>query len=168
MPLLSTPGGITCRGKITEPNLRLRLSPRGSCFGVIEMESKHKLLLAIDAVVNLVLGILLLLFPVGVIRLLGLPQTNTYFYASILGAVIFGIGIALLIELRGADRGVRGLGLGGAIAINLCGASALVVWLLVGHFNIPIRGYVILWSVAIVVLAIGVAGIVTKAWKYKD
>jgi len=132
------------------------------------MKNKHKLLLEIDAVVNLALGLLLLLFPAGVAKLLGLPQANTYFYTSILGAVIFGIGIALLIELRGAARGVRGLGLGGAIAINWCGAGVLVVWLLVGRFNIPIRGYLILWSVAIVVLGIGLAETVTRAWKYKD
>jgi hypothetical protein len=132
------------------------------------MQTKHKVMLAIDAVVNLLLGLVLLLFPVGVVELLGLPRTNTYFYASILGAVIFGIGIALMIELRGADRGVRGLGLGGAIAINVCGAGALMVWLLVGNFDIPIRGYIILWSVAVVVLGIGAAEIAAKAWKYKD
>jgi hypothetical protein len=132
------------------------------------MEAKHKLLLAIDAGVNFLLGLLLLLFPTGALELFGLPPTNTYFYTSILGAVIFGIGIALLIELWGADRGVRGLGLGGAIVINLCGACALVVWLLAGAFKLPIRGYIILWSVAIVVLGIGLTEIVTRAWKYED
>ncbi len=65
------------------------------------MKSGHRILLASDGIVNLVLGTLLLLFPAGLVELLGLPLTNTYFYASILGAVIFGIGLALLLELYG-------------------------------------------------------------------
>ena len=47
------------------------------------MKPVHKLLLMIDGFVNLILGILLLLFPVGVIDMLGLPQTNTNFYVFI-------------------------------------------------------------------------------------
>jgi len=77
------------------------------------MSPAEKRLLIIDAAVNLVLGMLLLLFPAGIVALLGLPPTNTDFYASILGAVLFGIGIALLIERYGASRNIRGLGFGG-------------------------------------------------------
>ncbi len=116
------------------------------------MASKHRLLLAIDAVVNLALGAILLGFPAGLIDLLGLPPTSTYFYASILGAVIFGIGVALVLELYGAPRGIRGLGLGGAIAINLCGGGALTIWLLIVPLDVPVRGMVILWTVAVVVV----------------
>ena len=130
------------------------------------MESKHKALLLIDGVVNLILGLLLILHPVGIVELLGLPPTETYFYAIILGAVLFGIGIALMIELYGIPRKVRGLGVGGAIAINLCGAGALVIWLVISPFSLPIRGRIILWSVAILVLAITFAEIVTKSWQY--
>jgi hypothetical protein len=130
------------------------------------MESKHKALLLIDGVVNLILGLLLILYPVGIMELLGLPPTETYFYAIILGAVLFGIGIALMIELYGIPRKVRGLGVGGAIAINLCGAGALVIWLVISPFSLPIRGRIILWSVAILVLAIAFAEIVTKSWQY--
>jgi hypothetical protein len=130
------------------------------------MESKHKALLLIDGVVNLILGLLLILYPVGIMELLGLPPTETYFYAIILGAVLFGIGIALMIELYGIPRKVRGLGVGGAIAINLCGAGTLVIWLVISPFSLPIRGRIILWSVAILVLAIAFAEIVTKSWQY--
>ena len=130
------------------------------------MESKHKALLLIDGVVNLILGLLLFLYPRGIVELLGLPPTDTYFYAIILGAVLFGIGIALVIELYGIPRKVRGLGLGGAIAINLSGAGALVIWLVISPFSLSIRGRVILWSVAIVVLTIAFAEIVTKSWQY--
>jgi hypothetical protein len=131
------------------------------------MEKKHALLLTIDGTINLVLGMLLLLFPLGMAELLGVPQSNVSFYPTILGAVIFGIGIALLIERYGHTRNIRGLGLGGAIAINLCGALALLVWLESTPFDIPLRGYVILWSVALIVLVVGIVEILAKAWQYK-
>ena len=119
------------------------------------MTPVDKRLLIIDAIVNLALGVLLLLFPAGIVNLLGLPITNTNFYASILGAVLFGIGIALLIERYGEPGNIRGLGLEGAIAINFCGAGVLMLWLLLVPFDIPLRGKLILWSIAIGVIAIG-------------
>ncbi len=132
------------------------------------MRSKHKTLLVIDAIINLVLGLLLLLFPAGVVELLGLPLTNTNFYPSILGAVLFGIGVALLIERYGASKNIRGLGLGGAIAINLCGAGVLLLWLLIAPFDISLRGNVILWSIAIIVLIVGFVEIIAKPWRYEE
>jgi len=129
------------------------------------MKTKHKTLLLVDGAVNLALGVVLLLFPAGVVDLLGLPPTSTTFYPSILGAVLMGIGLALLVECFGADRGVRGLGLGGAIAINVCGAGALLVWLLVDPFDIPARGYAVLWTVAILVLVIAGVELFTKSWR---
>jgi hypothetical protein len=131
------------------------------------VESKHRALLALDAFVNVLLGVLLLLFPADMLELLGLPPTDTLFYATILGAVILGIGFALVLELWGAPRGVRGLGLGGAIAINLCGAGALLLWLLFGGLDLPLRGQVILWVVALAVLGIGVVEIAARSWKYE-
>ena len=124
------------------------------------------MLLLIDAVVNLVVGILLLFFPFGIAACLGIPETDTNFYPSLLGAVLSGIGIALLIDLFGAQRGIRGLGLGGAIAINIVGAAALLLWLVLVPFQIPTRGLVLLWSVAVIVILIGFAEILAKAWKY--
>ncbi|MGD1994676.1 MAG: hypothetical protein PVI59_15890 [Anaerolineae bacterium] len=132
------------------------------------MKSKHRLLLAADALVNLFLGLILLLFPAGTLELLGLPPTNTYFYATILGGVILGIGVALCLEWWGAPRGVRGLGLGGAIAINVCGAGVLLFWLVLDDLVIPLRGRIALWVVAIGVLGIGVAEIAARSWRYDD
>lgn len=131
------------------------------------MKKKHAILLTIDGIINLALGLLLLLFPLGMAELLGVPQSNVNFYPTILGAVIFGIGIALLIERYGFARNIRGLGLGGAIAINLCGAIALLVWLVSTPFDIPLRGHVILWSVAAIVLVVGIVEILVKSWQYK-
>ena len=67
--------------------------------------NNQKLLLAADAVINLILGALLLFFPVGILELFGLPPTDTYFYSSILGGVIIGIGVALYLEWRGGENG---------------------------------------------------------------
>jgi hypothetical protein len=124
-----------------------------------------KILLAIDSAVNILLGVLLLLFPAGMLELLGLPSVEHHFYTTILGAVIFGIGIALLIELRWAREGISGLGLAGAIAINLCGGGVLLGWLLLGPFELPLRGQIVLWVVAIVVLGIGIVELISKSWK---
>jgi hypothetical protein len=123
--------------------------------------------LTIDGIINLALGILLLFFPLGMAELLGVPQSNVSFYPTILGAVIFGIGIALLIERYGFTRNIRGLGLGGAIAINMCGGLALLMWLVSTPLNIPLRGYVILWSIAVIVLLVGIVEILAKSWRYK-
>jgi hypothetical protein len=138
---------------------------KSECRG---MKPKHKVLLAVDAVVNLLLGAILLFFPAGLVEFLGLPETNTFFYPSILGAVIFGIGVALLLELLGGGARVRGLGLGGAIAINMCGGGALLVWLLAVPLGLPLRGKILLWVVAVLVLAIGVAEIASRSWKYEE
>lgn len=132
------------------------------------MRSTSKTLLIIDCAVNVILGILLLLFPIGIIGLLGLPETNTNFYPGILGAVLFGIGLALLSELVGHSKGFRGLGPGGAILINLAGSIVLICWLLFDSLVIPLKGRIILWAVGIIVLSIGIVELSTKSWKYQD
>ncbi|MDJ0782572.1 MAG: hypothetical protein QNJ22_11405 [Desulfosarcinaceae bacterium] len=132
------------------------------------MKLAPKILLIVDGVVNLLLGIFLVAFPMGVVRLLGLPSTNTNFYPSILGAVIFGIGLALFLELIGYKKQFRGLGLGGAIVINLAGSIVLFCWLLFGALSIPMKGRIILWSVALIVFAIGIAELYFKAWLYEN
>jgi hypothetical protein len=130
------------------------------------MKPKHKTFLLIDGIVNLILGILLLLFPFGAAEILGVPLPESNFYPTILGGVIFGIGIALLIEGFGETRGVRGLGLGGAIAVNFCGAGILTLWLVFKPLNIPLHGLIILWVIAISVIGLGILEILAKTWRY--
>jgi hypothetical protein len=128
------------------------------------MKQKHKTLLLIDCIVNILLGVLLLLFPVGIIDLFGLPKTNTYFYPCILGAVLFGIGLALFLELVGHAKRFHGLGLGGAIVINFVGSLVLICWLIFGSLTIPTKGQIILWIVGVVVFLIGIAELTAKSW----
>ncbi|MEJ2306391.1 MAG: hypothetical protein P8Y30_02400 [candidate division WOR-3 bacterium] len=110
--------------------------------------------LIIDAFINLVLGILLITFPL-VHDFLGVPVSNTNFYPNILGAVLTGIAIALLIEaLKKEKSKYTGLGLMGAISINLCGGVALTLWLVFGGLKIPLRGQIFLWTLAFILVII--------------
>ena len=127
------------------------------------MQEPEKRLLIIDGIVNLLLGILLLLFPFGIAPILGVPVPNNHLYATILGAVLFGIGIALLIDAYGHQRGIRGLGITGAIVINFCGAIILILWLIFTTTVLPLRGYIILWTIAIVVLSVGIIELISRA-----
>ena len=130
------------------------------------MERKQEILLNIDGIINVILGVLLLLFPFGISELLGVPKSTLNFYPTILGGVILGIGIALFIERYGSKSKIRGLGLGGAIVINICAATVLLIWLIINPFDLPLRGYVILWVIAAGVLLIGIIELICKSWRY--
>ena len=112
----------------------------------------QKSLLLADAIINLVLGALLILYPQWLVEVLGMPLVITTFFPRVLGGVLFGIGIALLIAYWG---GAQGLGLDGAIAINLSGAGVVVGWLVAAPSTIPLRGRVTLWIIALLVVGIG-------------
>ncbi len=118
-------------------------------------------LLTIDAVINLMLGVLLIAFSDGLVELLGVPPAAHGFYANILGGVLFGIGIALLMERRNQTGTGMGLGLGGAIAINLCGGLVLCGWLVFGDLSLPMRGLVFLWFLVVLLLGISAVELVT-------
>ena len=115
-----------------------------------------QLLLLVDGVVNLILGLVLLLSPSRLAHALDLPAIATGFYPSLLGAVLLGIGLALLVERYLCGFGARGLGLAGAVAINLCGGIALILWLVAGQLRVAARGLATLWAVAGVVLLLAV------------
>lgn len=112
---------------------------------------KSSVLLTLDAVINILLGILLLIFSTNVVTFLGVPESENAFYPNILGAVLFGIGIALFVErFRGSD----GLGLIGAISINLCGGIVLMVWLILGNLELTVHGLVFLWALVLILVGI--------------
>ena len=129
------------------------------------MKKNIQLLLIADAIINLLLGILLLLFPAGILKSFRLPDTNTYFYTSILGGVIFGIGLALALEYLQGGKNSRGLGIAGAIMINLCGGGVLLFWLLFGNQGLPQRGTITLWIIVILVIGIGLVELISGSWK---
>ena len=111
-------------------------------------------ILVIDALINFILGILLLAFSGPVVDFLGVPPSEQTFYPNILGAVFIGITIALLMEYYKKPGGMTGLGLGGAISINICGGIVLMIWLASGYLSIPLRGHIFLWFLAIALVVI--------------
>ena len=111
-------------------------------------------LLLIDAGINLLLGLLLLIFPRSLVDLLGIPGVESAFYPSILGAVLIGIGVALLMERYQPRPGMVGLGIGGAIAINLTGGAALIIWLIFGGLKVSTLGFLVLAGLALVLVLI--------------
>ena len=124
-----------------------------------------KKLLQIDAVINFLLGILLLLsipIPKQMSAFFGVPVIEQAFYPSILGGVLIGIGISLLLESkRQTHQQMIGLGTAGAIAINLCGGAVLLGWLLFGNLNLPLQGSIFLWIVAILLVGISSVELIT-------
>jgi hypothetical protein len=119
------------------------------------VKKNDEILLLIDGVVNVVIGVILLCYPLGIGDYLELPKSNNNFYPVILGAVIFSIGIALLIERKYHDRGIRGLGIEGAITINLIASAALIIFLIFSNITISTLGSIILWFIGILVFIIG-------------
>ena len=124
---------------------------------------KKKYLLLADALINLVLGILLLLYSPSLAVFLGMPPAANTFYANILGGVFIGITAALCIEAFRKSQGrFVGLGLIGALCINICGGVVLSAWLIFGNLNLPVRGYAILWTIAGMLLVVSTLELVLE------
>lgn len=116
---------------------------------------KRKTTLLVDASINFILAILLLAYSPKIVNFLGVPYSDNFFYPNILGAIFLGITIALIIEAYSKHRDrSAGLGLAGAISINLCGGIVLLLWLLFGGLNLPIRGLIFLWILDLLLVAV--------------
>ena len=116
---------------------------------------RHANLLELDGAGNVALGLLLLVFPARVIDWLGVPASESAFYPSLFGAVLVGIGVALLYERLRSPASRAGLGIVGAAAINICFGVALAGWLLVGPLSLPLRGRILLWVLTLILVALG-------------
>lgn len=117
---------------------------------------KRKSTLLIDAIINLILAILLLSFSPEMANFFGVPSAQINFYPNILGAVFLGITIALTMEAyrKSSNNNRIGLGLLGAISINLFGGFVLLLWLVFGNLNLPLKGYLFLWTLDVILLLI--------------
>jgi hypothetical protein len=117
-------------------------------------------LLVADAIINLALGVALLAFPTGLVEALGFPSSDSDFYPMVFGAVLFGIGLSLAFEARSTPPAAGGLGLPGAISINLSAAIVLSIWLLAGDLSLPAHGVVLL-----VLLTLTLVGLSACEWR---
>ena len=121
---------------------------------------KRSELLLLDGIGNVALGAVLVVAPVRLATWLGLPDVTPGFFASLFGAVLVGIGIALLLERH--RRTGDALGLTGALVINSCFGLALVGWLLVGGLQLPVRGALVLWALAVILIVLSVIELVLQ------
>lgn len=112
---------------------------------------REGLLLWVDAGVNLVLGALLLAVPTTLASLLGLPPPEPGFYARVLGGVLLGIGAALVAEATRGPR-LRGLGLAGAVAVNVTAGAVLAALLAARGMDLPPRGLAVLGGLVVALL----------------
>jgi hypothetical protein len=119
-------------------------------------------LLTIDGIVNLALGVLLVAFPTSIIRVLGIPGGESAFYANILGGVLFGVGVALMIERFRPPLRAVGLGIGGAISINLCGGAVLAGWLAFGRLELSTVGVIALWALVLLLAGLSVIELLSR------
>ena len=110
------------------------------------------LLLLADALLFLAMGAILAVFPAGTVTALGLPSGQSGFYRRLLGAVLIGIGLALM--MNALPSGLYGLGLDGAIAVNLSIALAVAILLLTGARKTPARGKRLLWLLVLVLVGL--------------
>lgn len=111
-------------------------------------------LLWLETLIKLASGVLLLVLPGAVIKVLGLPPVPDGFWPRVLGATLVGLGGAAFIE--GAWTGSRGIGLAGLILVNLAMAAAIASAALMGSGAPTRRGRLVLWLVvaALVVLVL--------------
>jgi hypothetical protein len=123
---------------------------------------KKRITLLTDAFINLVLAFFLLLFSPKMADFFGVPSSNTNFYPNILGAVFLGITIALIIEAfrNPVNNKNIGLGLTGAICINLCGGFVLLLWLVYGDLSLPLKGMIFLWILDLILLLVSIIELV--------
>jgi hypothetical protein len=122
-----------------------------------------KIILFLDGVINVILGLLLLPASDGIASFLGVPSVTPGFYPSILGAVLLGIGIALLIETFKKQQHISGLGLYGAVAINLCGGFVLSLWLIWGELDILLHGRIFLWILVAVLIILSIIELISES-----
>jgi hypothetical protein len=115
----------------------------------------RRTLLELDGFANIALGLVLVAFPGAVGRILGLPDMEHAFYPILFGAVLVGIGLALLLECFRSASHLTGLGLSGALIINLCFGVALGAWLITTDIPLPLRGYLLLWALTSILLGFG-------------
>ncbi len=134
------------------------------------MDSKKtkKTTLLIDASINFILGVLLLAYSPKLVKFLGVPYSDSSFYPNILGAVFLGIALALIIEAyrKHVDRYV-GLGLIGAICINLSGGLVLLLWIVFGKLKQPLTGSIFLWALDILLVVVSSIELYTVIQKGK-
>jgi hypothetical protein len=106
-----------------------------------------------EVLIKAAAGLTLFLMPLTAIRLTGMQKPETGFWPRLLGAVVLGIACAVFITLDFPDA-KGGLGPAGLIPINLSGAAAMIVPLIMGTAAPSRRGRVFILANAIALLTL--------------
>lgn len=102
-------------------------------------------------------GGLLLLFPITTARVFGLPHGSVSLWIRVTGVLLIGVAAAIWVENDVSD--VRGLGLGGLIAINVVGLVGIVA-LATSQAAQTRRGTFALWTTTVLLFALCIFEIV--------
>ncbi len=100
-------------------------------------------------------GVLLILAPGLTIKFFGLPNSDGNFWPRLLGAVLFGLAMASM--LQGTLRAQGGLGLTGSITVNLVAVAVLGSILILGPATPTKRGRFTLWCLMILLALLSLA-----------
>jgi len=111
-------------------------------------------LLTVEILLKLAGGLALVLAPLSIIKLLGLPRTDSGFWPRLLGAVLIGMAMALYLEGRGP--GSQGLGLSGCVIVNFSAVSILGGSLALEAGPTSARGRVVVWAIVVVLASLSV------------
>ncbi|MGF1649204.1 MAG: hypothetical protein ACFCUN_02000 [Hyphomicrobiaceae bacterium] len=108
-------------------------------------------LLLTELILKGAVGAVLLLAPITVCRAMGLPHGGVGLWARIAGTLLIGIAAALWVENDVAE--VRGLGIGGLIAINTAGLVILLTLAIAGPISTR-RGAFAVWTMVVVLFGL--------------
>jgi hypothetical protein len=99
------------------------------------------------------IGLLLVFLPITTARMAGFPHGNTAFWPRLFGSALLGIAGAFAVEgyIAGGAIEAKGLGLGGAVIINLTAILSLFGTLIFSAVATR-RGKVVIWLMILLLL----------------
>lgn len=112
-----------------------------------------------DVGARLVIATLLLIVPRLTASTFGLPRITETFWPRMLAAILLAIAAGTIIDGRWPGKG--GPALGGLATLNAAASFALATALVVGQLEIPKRGRLVLWLIA---LGSAVLALLQLAW----
>lgn len=111
-------------------------------------------LLWIETILKGSIGLIMIFLPITAARIAGFPHGNTSFWPRLFGAALLGIAGAFAVEgynVAGGAIEAKGLGLGGAVTINLTAILSLFGTLIFAGVTTR-RGKILIWLMILLLL----------------